>query len=311
MPSDTGDLDKYLKSIGEKPIAETSTEPMAVATAGSGPSDEHLDWQQRTGKGLAKSLASTATSIPRAINAGIGLVSPETQEKLGTAAEQIPGVKRMEDFAAEPSTSWAESAGNWAGTGAQLLAGPGELEIGAKLASMFPKATFAGRGMGFVAKPRPWVHNLGQAAEYAGRGAVAGAVTDPNDPGAGAALGAATGGLTPVAGRALRSRMGEWMGGMIARHGPVAAINAVAYHLGVPAHYLWETGFAQAFLWHRAPLGQPLERYGRRGAQGLGQLMMRSDPRIPGAAAGSLGNLAEQRDWQSSTAPAADEGDTQ
>jgi hypothetical protein len=205
----------------------------------------------------------------------------------------------MEAFAVEPSTSWAETGGNVLGTGAQLLMGPGELEIGAKLASMFPKATFASRavtgGPTFIAKQRPWVHNLGQAAEYAGRGAVAGAVTDPSDPGAGAALGAVTGGLTPAAGRALRSRMGEWIGGQIARHGPLAAINAVAYHMGVPAHLLWESGFAQAFLWHSSPLGRPLERYGRRGARGLGQLLMRTDPRIPGAAGGSLENLVEQQ----------------
>jgi hypothetical protein len=290
MPRDA-EVDKLLYGDAGPP----GTPSKGGGGAAPGPSDDQLDWQQRAGKGVAKSLAGAATGIPRAINAGIGLVSPEAQEKLGNLGEQIPGVKRMEAFAAEPSTSWAETAGNLAGTGATMLAGPGELEIGSKLASMFPKATFAGRGMGFVAKQRPWVRNLGQAAEYTGRGALAGAETDPNDPGAGAALGAATGGLTPAAGRALRSKMGRWMGEQIARHGPVAAMNAVAYHMGVPSHLLWESGFAQAFLWHHAPWGGPLGEYGRRGARGLGQLMMRSDPRIPGAAAGSLEDLVEQQ----------------
>jgi hypothetical protein len=293
MPRDP-EVDKLLYGNAGPPGAT----PKGGGTAAPGPSDDQLDWQQRAGKGIAKTLASAATGIPRAINAGIGLVAPETSEKLGELGERIPGVKRMEDFAAEPSTSWAETAGNVLGTGAQLLMGPGELEIGAKLASMFPKATWmgaSGLGRGFRAMPRPWVRNLGQAAEYAGRGAVAGAVTDPNDPGAGAALGAATGGLTPAAGQALRSRMGRWVGGQVTRHGPVAMANALAYHLGVPAHLLWETGFMQAFLWHHAPLGAPLERYGRRGARGLGKLLMRSDPRLPGAAAGGLEDLVEQQ----------------
>jgi hypothetical protein len=293
MPRDP-EVDKLLYGSAGPPGSPSKS----GGGAASGPGDDQLDWQQRTGKGIAKTLAGAVTSIPRAINAGIGLVAPETSEKLGELGERIPGVKRMEDFAAEPSTSWAETAGNVLGTGATLLAGPGELEIGAKLASMFPKATWmgaSGLGRGFRAMPRPWVRNLGQAAEYAGRGAVAGAVTDPNDPGAGAAFGAVTGGLTPAAGRALRSRMGTWVGGQVARHGPVAMANALAYHLGVPAHLLWETGFMQAFLWHHAPLGGPLERYGRRGARGLGKLLMRADPRLPGAAAGSLEDLVEQQ----------------
>ena len=210
-------------------------------------------------------------------------------------AERIPGVKRMEEFAAEPSTSWAETAGNFAGEGAQLLAGPGELKWGAKLASQFPKATYGGQTLGFFAKQRPWVKAIGTGAEYAGRGAAAGAMSDPEDPGAGAALGAITGAATPAAGRAMRSQVGQFLGAQMARGGPYAAIDALAVALGLPPHALWNTGLAELILWQHAPGGSWLGKQGRLGARKLGRLFYRSDPRIPGAAAGGLEDLVEQQ----------------
>ena len=73
MPRDP-EVDKLLYGDAGPP----GTSKGGGAKPSAGPSDDQLDWQQRAGKGVAKSLAATATGIPRAINAGIGLVAPET-----------------------------------------------------------------------------------------------------------------------------------------------------------------------------------------------------------------------------------------
>ena len=145
------DLDKFLKDIGEEPADRAKPLDRPDAAAEPTRSAGKLDWQQRAGKGVAKSLAGTVTGIPRVINAGIGLASPSLRNTLGDLAEQIPGVKRMEDFAAEPSESWAETFGRLGGEGAQLLLGPGELKLGEKLAGKTLPGTFKA-GEGFAAE---------------------------------------------------------------------------------------------------------------------------------------------------------------
>lgn len=75
-------------------------------------------WWERSGKGMRKAVAGAVTGIPRAVNAGIGLFSPDLRETLGDLAEKVPGVKSLEDFAQQPSESWAETIG---GLGASTM----------------------------------------------------------------------------------------------------------------------------------------------------------------------------------------------
>jgi hypothetical protein len=70
----------------------------------------------------------------------------------------------------------------------------------------------------------------------------------------------------------------------------------------VPTSFLWKTGLAQLFVWHHAPGGEFFGGAGRRAASGIGRLLGHTDPRIPGAGFGSLENVVEQGDAQSSSA---------
>jgi hypothetical protein len=365
-------LDDYLKEIGAPPVggaAPAASAPASASSPGHVPTYDELDYQQKAGQGVAKFGAQALTGIPRAINAGIGLASPNLREKLGDLAERVPGVKRMEAFAASPSEGGWETAGNVAATGASMLVNPfkafgiaqklpGEVNAlsapGREAAAFKPTLAPVVNRMGEVDAARG---DLGRLAEIAGRtapeaeklpeaavrprlqfteapqrtfrsgepvtpvatrtfgpgpppgfkeeigkylgpvvgGAAQGAVSDPSDPGAGAALGGATGGLMPVAGKFFQTKAGKWVANMIARHGVFGAMEAVALHVGIPLHVLWQTGVAQLMVWHASPGGQFFGNLGERAAGPVGRFLEHADPRLPGAGFGGLENLIEQR----------------
>ena len=286
------ELDQQMKEFGypgggggKSVSRETPSTSQETRTA---PRYEDLDWQQKMGQGVAKNVAGIATGVPRLINKGIGLVSPGLSESLGDLAERIPGVKRAEEFAASPSEGGFETAGGALATGAELVAGPGEWKLGEKLASKFPTPTFAGGGKGFVPTPRPWVKTLGDVAESTGRGAVAGAIADPDDPGTGATIGAATGGLARPLGGLLRSEIGQMAAGHAARGTAWAAVQGLGHAIGVPAHILWAAGVPEAILFWHSPLGKMLHGGGRRAAELVGRALVKADPRIPAGASAKI-----------------------
>lgn len=311
----------------------------------------------RAGQGVAKFGAGAVTGLPRLANAGIGLISPRLSESLGDLAEKVPGVKRMENFAAAPSESKAENLGYYGALGASMAVNPfralgmaepipGVMNLasapGREAAAFVPKLTpvvshlddveAAGGNLDRLAEiigraertepPEPGIEftkqrtlgpqktfqappplsradkiraAAGTAGRAAAEGAVAGAATDPNDPGAGAATGAVFGAATPGVGKFLQGKWGQWLAGQSARHGPLLALNMLAHHLGIPAHWLWESGLAQLFVWHHAPGGSMLQAFGEREGSRLGRLAARARGRGPGAAGGSLADLVEQR----------------
>lgn len=220
------------------------------------------------GKGVAKAVAGAATGIPRAVNAGIGLFDPNLSKTLGDYAEQVPGVKRAEEFAKEKSGSWPETFGRIGAQGAMALAGPTQLP------GKFVAGNFVRQGP-----------TVAGAAGTLGRGAAAGAATDPNSPGTGALLGAGTAGLGSLAGKAMQTNAGQWIAGQIARRGPYAAMGALAHMIGIPEKLLWETGIAEAVLFYHSPGGQFLDPLGQAAARRLGPALD-FNPAAAGAVAG-------------------------
>ena len=128
------------KKAGGDPAPEDK--PAAAATEEK-PFNPDDYWWERSGKGMRKAVAGAVTGIPRAVNAGIGLFSPDLQETLGDLAEKVPGVKSLEDFAQQPSESWAETIG---GLGASTMMAVGGAP--AKAATALPGVFQAGQGFG-------------------------------------------------------------------------------------------------------------------------------------------------------------------
>jgi hypothetical protein len=232
------------------------------------------------GRGVAKSLAGAATGVPRAINAGIGLFDPAARQSLGAMAERVPGVKRMETFAAEPSRSWAETAGYVGGTGAQLLAGPAQL----------PGKFAAGQGFVRAAPSR-----AGAAVSVPARGAAGGAATDPENPGAGAVSGAITAGLSPGLGALAQTRAGQFTAGQAARGAAFAGVEGLAHFMGVPMDWLWKIGIPELMVFYHSPVGRGLDRMGRAAAMKGGGALQRALPTAVGGAAGSAEGAVERQ----------------
>ena len=148
------------KKSGGDPAPEDK--PVAAA-AEEKPFNPDDYWWERSNKGMRKAVAGVATGIPRAINAGIGLFSPDLQETLGDLAEKVPGVKSLEDFAQQPSESWAETIGGFGANTLMAVAG-----APARAATALPGVFKAGEG--FVS---------GAASQSVGAAAAKPAVTLP------------------------------------------------------------------------------------------------------------------------------------
>ncbi|HEY2108093.1 MAG TPA: hypothetical protein VGH29_20010 [Candidatus Binataceae bacterium] len=294
--SDADTLKKFKAILGDapKPPAETTTgaagatppEDQGVVTRGLeaahefvGAHDPLASTEQEMGRGVAKSVAGTATGIPRAANAALGLIEPSMSRSLGDLAERVPGVKRMEEFAAEPSQSWSETAGYLGGAGTQLLAGPAAL----------PGRFVPGRG--FV--PATRAQQAGNVGKSVIGGAAGGAMADPENPSAGALTGAATGGLAPLAGAALKSRPAQYMAGHYGAYGLGAALTAIGEAVGIPAHYLWMAGVLPLIERYHSPTSRAIRAGTKATVGGTGTALERASPRAVGATAGEAERLAE------------------
>ena len=128
------------KKTGDDPAPEDK--PVAAA-AEEKPFNPDDYWWERSGKGMRKAVAGAVTGIPRAINAGIGLFSPDLQETLGDLAERVPGVKSLEEFAQQPSESWAETVGGF-GANTMMAVGGAPARAATALPGVFQT------GQGFV-----------------------------------------------------------------------------------------------------------------------------------------------------------------
>ncbi|HEX3522566.1 MAG TPA: hypothetical protein VHT52_10830 [Stellaceae bacterium] len=200
------------------------------APQGRAPNYDEMNWSTAMGQGAAREAAATGLGINDLAMRHF-IPSPWARSKLEELSSRIPGMQRLRDFAQGESEGPAESVG--AGltdiaTGAFVP----ELGIGKTLGNIVATPMFK-RGVGWVTNPAgsgALARYAGSAAEMAGKGALGGAVTDPDDPttGAAAGAGAALGGR--VVGKALSSGTGKAVGGAIARNLPAMAAGAAMGH---------------------------------------------------------------------------------
>lgn len=131
MPTSDPKFDDFLKRAGRKStsggedIAATPAGAAGEAAGGiTGALQTVHDATESVDTGIKRGVAGL-TGIPRAANAALGMVAPEFSAKLGDLAEQIPGMKRLEEFAAEPSANWGETLGYLGGLALTLGTGGG------------------------------------------------------------------------------------------------------------------------------------------------------------------------------------------
>lgn len=255
--------------------------PRTLPTSSAAPAahDTWLDrankWGDEADTGILKRFAGAATGIPRAINAGIGLVAPSLSAKMGDLAEQVPGVKRMQEFAAEPSQSWPETIG---GLGGLAVMG------GVPKAAAAP-AVYAGGGK-FIPGMAPPISRTAKLAEATARGAAAGAATDPDSPGTGAIVGGATAGLAPVAGQVMRSSAGQAAIGHAVRTIPAGIATGLASHFGLPKEWLLGVGLPALVQTYHSQSGTKIADVGKAAARKIGRKLQRLPSTAVGAGAG-------------------------
>lgn len=277
------DIDAWIKTLGH-PSADIAEAPAAggpdryQGILGSGP----LEGVQR---GLAKEGASLAVNTARLGNRAIGLVSPSLRSRLSDLAEQVPGMKGLEAFADAPKEGIGEHIGGFGMDVAGGL-GLGEIGVGSKIAQgasmIAPTGRFV-RGMGFM--PTRWGKVAGAAStagEAAAKGAIGGAVADPDDPIRGAEFGAAGGAAVPGVSRALGSRMGQFVGGAAARGVPAMGLHALGMH-GPGLHLFRHAGSS-----YHSPLGRWLTRFGHAVFDRAGRVIGYIDPVTGGLVGGRI-----------------------
>jgi hypothetical protein len=250
----TRSFDEYLKNLGydEKSAAPRSEAPPArsflgevfstpTITPGRAPRYDEMGWQSKMGQGVAKGLATTATELGR-------LASHVVPEQLSDAVSNLPGARRMTEFADAPYEGGFERAGSYLTQAGTMLAGPAELRLG-RLADQALQWTSLA----------PWARRGGNLAELAARGAAGGALASPDDPGTGAAVGAGTALAGPGLGAALRTGPGKAIARGALGAGTYGGIRALE-HFGIP----WGAtvsalgaalGAPAAIHWYHSPLG--------------------------------------------------------
>jgi hypothetical protein len=227
------------------------------ARPGTAPSYRDMDWQQAAGAGVAK---------------GVGILAHEGGKLLEHFApegsnqwleENIPGVRSFDQWAErqykEPYRGPAERAGSYLTQGAATLAGPSKFVRAGKIA---------------------------QAAETAARGALGGALANPDRPVMGAAYGAPAGFAGPLAQRALQSPLGQFIGS----HLPGTALGSAAYEAlrHVPGGHAILAGLIWPSVhWYRSPFGHKLRQWGEHVFDEAGNILGRVNPEAGGYAAGS------------------------
>jgi hypothetical protein len=200
------------------------------APEGRAPSYDEMNIPTAMGQGVARELAATGLGINDLAMRHF-VPSSWARSKLEELSSRIPGMQRLRDFASAPSEGPAESVGAGltdVATGAFVP----ELGIGKTLGNIVATPMFK-RGVGWVTNPAgsgALARYAGSAAEMAGKGALGGAVTDPDDPATGAAAGAGAALGGRAVGKALSSGTGKAVGGAIARNMPAMAAGAAMGH---------------------------------------------------------------------------------
>lgn len=322
------DLDEFMKGLGVpsgKP-AKKGAEPAAPENdsksgvmevirslagtsdipSGRSPTYEDLPWQAAAGQGVAKGLATLGTEIPQFGNNVIRYFSPSTAQTLGDLANSIPGVKGIQEFADSPYQGPAERLGSYTTQALGMMVGPPVGKLG-QLAKQgvnwaFPPV-FRGAGKGALRtgwtfnpalgrsgtrSAMKWAGRTGNTAEAAGRGALAGAIANPDDPQTGAVTGAVGGAGAPIAGAALRSQLGKFLGTMSL---PEIASYIATHKLGVPYYPV----AGPLLIWHQSPVSRQLRRVGNKIFDSAGRLVASVRSEVAGYSASSAAQSLEPR----------------
>jgi len=292
MPDFTdADIEKFLQSRGVKtqsapaPTPDASPAPTPgsaqAAPAGGGgekPSEE-LDWQRRASRGVAKGAARFASNAMQLA----GNVFPGMAEKMQFSPTLNRLAGQMREFGDEPSEDWAQWFGSGAGevVPSLMMPGVGARRVAGAIASRLP-ATFA-RGGGFAPSGAARaITGTGRVVDAAAKGAEAGAIANPEDPGAGAMVGGAAGGAGAVVGPAMRSPMGQWLGGHVPTSGLSHLAATAATAAGAPP---WMTyPLAHSIRWYSSPLGRKLHFAGRWITDQTGRIIGEIPPGVAGQA---------------------------
>jgi hypothetical protein len=253
------------------------------------------DWTIRATVGASKALASIPVGIARLAGNVPQLADiAERVRKTYPMADQT--IRNLEGFVDSPSRSWAETAGYGIGTIAGFAGTPG---VGAERAaawalprfwSRFPPYAF--RGGQFVTTPAARIGNAAgtaaRATDTVAKGAIAGAVSDPDHPLEGAAMGAAGGAVPGVLSPAMRSRTMRSLGGSMAASMGGEAILQLMLKQSVPWYAIWPV--VHNVRWHTRPVGAMLHRVGNNIVDQAGRIV----GEIPGGSAGAIASQQER-----------------
>lgn len=325
-------LDSYLKDIGAPSVSGMSTEP-APSPSAPAATDRYqgilapgpLEGVQR---GIGKAGAEAAVGAGRLAGKGIGLVSPSMQTSLGAMAQRVPGVKQLEQFADRPDEDPGETAGNVLGSflvGPETGAGVLEPRIASFLDSIHPLARMTRtRGLGeyaathsrFVPTPMGRVAKVAApAGALAARGAVGGAIANPDDPVTGAEVGAVSGAVPGLLGRGMQSPTGKYLGGALARGAAGAATGgALGYGLGGEHGAMSGAGTGLSLglihgakhtaVSYHSPVGRWLQKFGKGMFDKSGRFLGWINPLTGGFVAGRIySSGAPQQAYENYSAP--------
>jgi hypothetical protein len=215
------------------------------------------------GRGEAKAAGGLALGAAKLA----GRAFPSINEALGNS----PTAQQLQQFVNRPSEGFAETAGNVATQGAAMLMGPG-----------------GARAAGYIPKAYKYTRAAVEGVEAAAKGALGGAVANPDDPATGAAWGAGGSIAGPAFGMGLRSRGGRWLGGHLPGSLAGYSLYNLLGHHDVVGSALAATG-AHAVRWVNTPFGNKLYRFGSRLFDQTGRL---------------VGSLTTREDWSGAMAKA-------
>jgi hypothetical protein len=257
------DLEKFSKSMGfdkAPPATATPVTPAATAEGSGGilssissgiekAHDFVEDWDPLSQKHLGGEIARGEGKALGSLGLGAAKLAGHAFPSINKAIADSPSAQQLQQFVDQPPESAAETVGNVMTQGATMMAGPGW----ARAAGYIPKAyRYARAGV--------------EGVEAAAKGALGGAVANPDDPKTGAMSGAAGSMLPGALGQGLRSApvkfMGRWML-------PETAWALLHGYTGVPFY----SGLGPLVAWHTSPFGRALRNTGEKIVDQTGRLI--------------------------------------
>lgn len=269
--------------------AAAPTAPAAPSTTAAAPRFDKAeyrkqlydnDWSIRATVGASKALAG----IPIGLSRLAAHISPRLGELAKTTRQNYPEMDRaitaLEQHADAPSRSRTESLGYGAGLlgSAVLTPGIGGARVGARI---FPPL-FTRRG--FV-QPFPraatTARRVGETADVAAKGAIGGAIGNPDDPGTAALGGAVLGPAAKGLGAAMRTAGAQRIGAHVLPHAALAwPAYSMLTSMGVPSHLAW--GVFPALSWYHMPSAAPFRRVGANIIDATGKVIASIPPAMLG-----------------------------